>query len=142
MERPVKKSAAALKNSEYDISEKLWRRVYKDCQVAFDCNRYVVPYEYVGKDVLLKVHDEELRIFHDDQLLATYKIPKDKGQTLGIELYDRLKKDKNQLRRKYRKPFFKKAWATRGLLSDRMDIEVKNRPLSEYENLLKGGTHA
>jgi transposase len=135
-------SLGSLPHSEYDISEKLWRKVYKDCQVAFDCNRYVVPYEYVGKDVLLKVHDEELRIFHDDQLLATYKIPKDKGQTLGIELYDRLKKDKDQLRRKYRKPFFKKAWATRGLLSDRMDIEVKNRPLSEYENLLKGGTHA
>ncbi len=128
--------------SIYDISEKLWRKVYKDCQVAFDCNRYVVPHEYVGKRVLLKIRDEELRIFYDDQLLVTYKIPEDKGQMLGIELYERLKKDKDQIRRKYRKPFFRKAWATRGLVGDRMEIEVKNRPLSEYENLLKGGSHA
>jgi transposase len=126
----------------YDISEKLWRKVYKDCQVAFDCNRYVVPHEYVGRDVLLKINDGELRIFHDDKLLVTYKIPEGKGQTLGIELYERLKKDKDQIRRKYRKPFFKKARATRGLISDRMSIEVRQRPLSEYQDLLDGGPHA
>jgi transposase len=126
----------------YDISEKLWRNVYKDCQVAFDCNRYVVPHEYVGKDVLLKINDGELRIFYDDKLLVTYKIPEGKGQTLGAELYERLKKDRDQIKRKYRKPFFKKAWATRGLLSGRMDIEVRNRPLSEYQDLLDGGPHA
>jgi len=67
----------------YDISEKLWRNVYKDCQVAFDCNRYVVPHEYVGKDVLLKINDGELRIFYDDQLLVTYKIPEGKGKLWG-----------------------------------------------------------
>ena len=132
----------SLPPNTYDISEKLWRTVYKDCQVAFDCNRYVVPHEYVGKDVLLKVSDGELWIFYDDKLLATYKIPENKGQTLGTELYERLKKDKDQIRRKYRKPFFKKAWATRGLLSDRMHIEVKDRPLSDYEDLLKGGPDA
>ena len=126
----------------YDISEKLWRNVYKDCQVAFDCNRYVVPHEYVGRDVLLKINGGELRIFYDDKLLVTYKIPEGKGQTLGTELYERLRKDKDQIKRKYRKPFFKKAWATRGLASDRMNIEVRHRPLSEYENLLKGGGHA
>jgi len=128
--------------NSYDISEKLWRKVYKDCQVAFDCNRYVVPHEYVGRDVLLKINDGELRIFHDDKLLVTYKVPEGKGQTLGIELYERLRKDKDQIKRKYRKPFFKKAWATRGLLSGRMDIEVRNRPLSEYQDLLDGGPHA
>jgi len=126
----------------YDISEKLWRNVYKDCQVAFDCNRYVVPHEYVGRDVLLKINGGELRIFYDDKLLVTYKIPEGKGQTLGAELYERLRKDKDQIKRKYRKPFFKKAWATRGLASDRINIEVRHRPLSEYENLLKGGGHA
>lgn len=126
----------------YDISEKLWRKVYKDCQVAYDCNRYVVPHEYVGRDVLLKINDGELKIFHDDKLLVTYKIPEGKGQTLGTELYERLKKDKDQMKRKYRKPFFKKARATRGLVSDHMSIEVRHRPLSEYENLLKGGPHA
>ena len=131
-----------LSSIAYDISEKLWRKVYKDCQVAFDCNRYVVPHEYVGRDVLLKIHDGELRIFHDDKLLVTYKISEGKGQTLGAELYERLKKDKDQIKRKYRKQFFKKARATRGLIGDRMSIEVRHRPLSEYQDLLDGGPHA
>lgn len=129
----------ALPLSEYDISEKFWRKVYKDCQVAFDCNRYIVPHEYVNKKVLLKVNDDELRIFYDDKIIVCYKIPDEKGQTLGWELYERLKRDKDQIRRKYRKPFFKKARATRGLLTNRMQIEVMKRPLSDYENLLKGG---
>ena len=126
----------------YDISEKCYRKVYKDCQISFDGNRYVVPHEYVGKGVLLKIKDGQLRIFYDDKLIATYQIPKDKGQTLGWELYDRLRKDKEQLRRKYRKPFYKKAWATRGLVNGRLDVEVMQRPLSVYEKLLEGGHDA
>ena len=127
-----------LPQGEYDISEKLWRKVYKDCQVAFDCNRYIVPHEYVGQNVLLKIKDDNLRIFFDEKLIAEYKIPEDKGHTLGWELYDRLRQDKDQLRRKYRRPF-KKIKPTRDLLKNRMQIEVMERPLSEYESLIKGG---
>ena len=117
----------------YDVSEKCYRKVYKDCQISFDGNRYVVPHEYVGKKVLLKIKDGQLRIFYDDKLIAFYDIPEDKGQTLGLELYERLKKDRDQLRRKYRKPFFKKAWATRGLATSRLGVDVMKRPLSMYD---------
>lgn len=120
--------------NDYDISEKYIRKVHKDCQLSFNGNRYVVPHEYADKTVLLKIIDGEIRIFYDDNLIATYPIPEDKGQTLGHpEFYQRLRQDKDQLRRKYRKPFLKKARATRGLIREKLKIEVERRPLSSYD---------
>ena len=120
--------------SVYDISEKQIRKVQKDCQLSFNGNRYVVPHEYAGKTVLLKFIDDTLRIFYDDKLIATYQIPEEKGRMLGHpEFYQRLKEDKDQLRRKYRKPFLKKARATRGLVKEKLRIEVVRRPLSSYD---------
>lgn len=118
----------------YDISEKYIRKVHKDCQLSFNGNRYVVPHQYVGKTVLLKVIDGNIRIFFDDKLIASYPIPEDKGRMLGHpEFYQRLRQDKDQLRRKYRKPFLKKARATRGLVKEKLRIEVAQRPLSSYD---------
>jgi len=129
-ERP---SLGLLPLSVYDISEKYHRKVYKDCQLSFSGNRYVVPHEYARKTVLLKIRDGIVRIFFDDILIAVYQVPDTKGQTLAHpEFYQRLKEDHDQLRRKYRKPFCKKAWATRGLDTRRLGVEVARRSLSEY----------
>lgn len=129
-ERP---SLGLLPTDVYDVSEKCYRKVYKDCQISFDGNRYIVPHEYVGKTVLLKIKDGQLRIFFDDKIIASYDIPQGKGKTLGWELYERLRKDQDQLRRKYRKPFLKKAWATRGLVTCRLGVEVMRHSLSIYD---------
>ena len=132
-------SLGLLPFSPYDIAEKCYRKVYKDCQLSFNGNRYVVPHEYAGKKVLLKISDGVLRIFYDDQLIAVYQIPEDRGQTLAHpQFYQRLKEDREQIRRKYRKPFFKKARATRGLLDHCLEVEVMNRPLSVYDALIEG----
>ena len=123
----------------YDISEKYIRKVHKDCQLSFNGNRYIVPHEYAGKTVLLKFVDGKIQIFYDDKLIATYEIPEDKGRTLGHpQFYQRLKEDKDQLRRKYRKPFLKKARATRGLVKEKLKIEVVKRPLSSYDKATWG----
>jgi len=123
--------------SPYDISEKCYRKVHKDCQLSFDGNRYVVPHEYARKTVLLKISDGILRIFFDDKLIAVYQVPEDKGQTLAHpQFYQRLKEDRDQLRRKYRKPFFKKAWATRSLDTHRLGVDVMKRSLSVYDSAI------
>ena len=135
-ERFVKERGALglLPLSPYDISEKCYRKVHKDCQLCFGGNRYVVPHEYARKTVLLKINDGILRIFFDDTLIAVYQIPESKGQTLAHpQFYQRLKEDRDQLRRKYRKPFFKKAWATRGLETHRLGVDVMKRSLSVYD---------
>jgi hypothetical protein len=128
--------------SPYDISEKCYRKVHKDCQLCFEGNRYVVPHEYARKIVLLKISDGIVRIFFDDKLIAVYQIPEGKNQTLAHpQFYQRLKEDRDQLRRKYRKPFFKKAWATRSLDSHRLGVDVMKRSLSAYDQMIPEVTH-
>ena len=122
-----------LPRSPFDVSERVSRKVYKDCQIAFDGNRYVVPHEYVGKKVLLKVRDGVVRVFDDDRMVTAYRIPEGKGQTLAHpQFYRRLRADQEQLRRKYRKPFGK-IKATGGLLKHSLHVEVMARPLSDYD---------
>jgi len=120
----------------YDISERVYRKVYKDCQLSFGGNRYVVPHECAGTKVLLKVRDGIVRIFHDERMVALYRIPEEKGKTLAHPgFYRRLREDHDQIKRKYRN-LFGKAKATRGLLKDGLQVEVARRPLSVYETLL------
>lgn len=128
-----------LPNRPYDTSEKATRKVYKDCQISFDGNRYLVPHKYVGKKVLLKVKNGIIRIYHDERLLVVYRIPEGKGTLVADpRFYAALKKDKDQWKRKY-KVFKRKAKATRGLLKHGLLHEkVQRRPLSVYEKLAGG----
>ncbi len=122
-----------LPHRPYDISEKAYRKVYKDCQLSFGANRYVVPHECVGRKVLLRIRAGIIRVFDDDQMVAVYNIPPEKGQVIANpKFYQRLKKDKEQLRKKYRKPYGK-AKATRGLVKHGLGYEVVRRSLSEYD---------
>jgi hypothetical protein len=44
-----------LPTRRYDTAIKVYRKVYKDCQVAYGGNRYIVPPKVVGKRILLKI---------------------------------------------------------------------------------------
>jgi len=122
----------------YDTSEKVTRKVYKDCQVSFDGNRYVVPHSLAGRTVLLKIKNGTLRVYNDDELCAAYLIPPGKGSLQAHpEFYEALRKDQEQLQRKYRIPTGK-GKATRGLLKDGLSHEiVQRRPLSAYDTILE-----
>lgn len=127
----------ALPNRPYDTSEKVFRPVYKDCQFSFGGNRYVVPHTMVGKPVLLKIKNGTLRVYNDDTLVAEYEIPETKGQLMSHpRFYEALKKDKEQMQRKYRAPLGK-GKATRGLVKNGLVHElVQRRPLAAYDALL------
>lgn len=133
-----KEHLGCLPRGPYDISEKARRKVYKDCQLSFGANRYVVPHEHVGRKVLLKIRAGIMRVFDDDQMIAVYKIPHGKGQVISNpKFYQRLKQDQEQLRRKYRKPYGK-AKATIGLVKNGLQYEVMKRNLSIYDELITG----
>ncbi len=126
-----------LPTSDYDTAIKVFRKVYKDCQVAYNANRYIVPHHVVGKRILLKIKDGTIRFFHDDELLATYQEPCGKHQLVGNRLfYEQLKRDQAQRRRKYGRH---KGAATRGLTNESLFPQVMYRPLADYERLAKGG---
>lgn len=122
---------------EYDTSLKIFRKVYKDCQLSYNGNRYKVPHEVVTKKVMLKVKGDTIRIYYDQDLLATYQEPPGKGQVIGDpRIYERLKRDQAQLSRKYGQS---KGKATRGLSSGSLFPQVALRPLTEYEQFAAGG---
>jgi transposase len=123
--------------SDYDTSTKVFRKVYRDCQLSYNGNRYVAPHHAVGKRVMLKVKHGTIRIFHDQDLLATYQEPQGKHNLVSDpRFYEDLKRDKEQLRRKYGKS---KGRATRGLVNGSLWVNVAARPLAEYDKYARGG---
>jgi len=59
----------------FDTSWRVYRTVNKDCAVRFESNSFVVPHTLVGKGLVLRVKDKCMRIFENDRLVVTYKIP-------------------------------------------------------------------
>ena len=122
---------------DYDTSLKVFRKVYKDCQLSYNGNRYVVPYHVVGKKVMLKIKGTLIRIYHDQELLASYHEPETKNHLLSDpQFYAQLKAAKEQGEQKYA---HHKGKATRGLLNNSLYLEVALRPLAEYEHYALGG---
>lgn len=122
---------------EYDTSLKVVRKVYKDCQISYNGNRYVVPHHVVGKKVLLKIKAGTIRVYDDQDLLVTYQESQAPGSTIGQPgLYEKLLQDIAQRRRKYQRG---KGKATQGLTTGSLFPQVVYRPLADYERLVSGG---
>ncbi len=122
---------------DYDTALKAFRKVYKDCLLSYNGNRYRVPHRFVGKTVLLKAKDDVLKIYYDQELLAHYRIPADKHQLVSDSRFEeQLRQDRDQLRRKYGRH---KGKATRGLTHASLYSHVFYRPLSDYEPYAQGG---
>lgn len=122
---------------DYDTSVKVFRKVYKDCLLSYNGNRYGAPYHVVGKRVMIKIKGNLIRIYHDQELLVTYLEPETKNHMISDpQIYEQLKRDKEQLSRKYGKH---KGKATRGLINDSLYADVIYRPLSEYDRYAQGG---
>ena len=119
--------------SDYDTSLKFFRKVYKDCLLSYGGNRYYVPPQAVGRRVMLKVKGDQLRIYHDDQLLAFYEVSNTKGAVIGIP---RVKSTPREQMPRYGHD---KGHATRGLVTGTLYPEVHKRPLAEYEHFAQGG---
>ena len=55
-----------------DVSEKLYRKVHKDCTISVDGSRYEVAHTLVGKKIIVRMKDRLLRVFNDDVLVASF----------------------------------------------------------------------
>lgn len=131
------KRLGSLPRTPYDTSLKVYRKVYKDCRVSYNCNLYVLPAKAVGKRILLKIKNGVIRFYDDDTLLAAYDEPTGRDHVIGADLiYDELKKDRDQWRKKYG---HQKGKATQGLIKGSLFPQVEHRPLSFYENFSQGG---
>lgn len=117
----------------YDTSLKIFRPVYKECQLSSKGNRYLIPHRFAGKKVMLKIKGKIIRIFHDHDLIASYEEPAAKHAVVGDPaIYRLLSQDKEQIKRKYGR---QKGRATKSLVTRTLYPEVEIRPLEEYERL-------
>jgi hypothetical protein len=128
----------ALLSTDYDTSVKVVRKVYKDCQISYNANRYVVPHQRVGHKVLLKIKHGIIRIYDDQTLLASYPEAQGHHQVVGNRLfYEQLQRDRELTARKYIKG--KGKATTRGLATGSLFPQVEQRSLAEYERFANGG---
>jgi transposase len=56
----------------YTIQERVVRQVSRDCMVAFETNRYSVPFRYAGKQVDVQAVDDRIHVYHDGQLVVSH----------------------------------------------------------------------
>lgn len=124
-------------STDYDTSLKIFRKVYKDCQISYSGNHYIIPHQAVGKKIMLKIKNGIIRFYNDQKLLVTYEESEGRGSTVGhSRFYEELKNDKEQRSRKYSQG---KGKATRGLTNSSLYVDVSIRPLSEYESIAEKG---
>jgi transposase len=97
-----KPALGALPGTVFDTSYQVFRPVRKDCTVHFGTNRYMVPHTLVGENLVLRVKNRVIRIYHDSTHIVTYCIPEQKGQFLFEQRFiDALRNDREMNRIKY-----------------------------------------
>jgi transposase len=134
-ERPV---LGALPPSAFDTSYRLFRTVHKDCIVYFDGNRYMAPHQLAGKQVVLRVKDGRVRIFHDNDLAAAYAVPQGKGNLVADpRLVEALQNDRINAQRKYAAQDRLKGRArlTISPVIPRFALDVETRSMAVYARL-------
>lgn len=122
----------------FDTSYRVYRKVYKDCTVRFECNSYVVAHTLVGKRLILRVKGGTMRIFDNDRLVITYDIPNGKGNLIQDKrFYEALSKDRQMNKRKYSHGRRSKGRAkhTTSPLKPLYDMDVEVRPLAIYDTV-------
>ena len=127
----------------FDTSYRVYRNVYKDCTVRFECNSYVVAHTLVGKKLLLRVKNKDMRIFNDDLLVVRYQIPEGKGHLVQDKrFYKALRKDKEMNARKYSHAKLHKgrAKSTISPLKALYDMDVEVRSTHIYDTASGVGT--
>jgi len=69
-----------VRKEEYDICELELRKVHKDCYFSYGRNYYSVPQIYADKAVQVKVYADCLKVIDKRQVVAEYRICRQKRQ--------------------------------------------------------------
>lgn len=74
----------ALPSATYEITRWCKTRLYKDCHIRFEKNRYSAPHHYYAHELWLKVSPTLVMIFNNHQLVATHPKLHGEGQVSTI----------------------------------------------------------
>jgi len=121
-----------------DVSERLYRKVQKDCTISVEGVLYEVPHTLVGKKIVVRLKDKVLRVFDGNVLMCIHAQSEAKGRLVQLPgLRDAIRADREMNARKWNR-FRKtsgKARATIGPLAGRYHVEVESRPLDVYAQI-------
>ena len=133
----------ALPPKPCDVSERLYRKVHKDCTISVDGSCYEVPHTLVGKRIVVRLKDGTLRVFDGDKLMAMLEQSKVKGALVKLPgLREAILGDRKMNARKYDHRRRGKAKATRSPIAGRHFVEVQRRPLDIYAAIGGGVSYA
>jgi transposase len=65
---------------DFNLSKVGTRKVYHDCHIFINQNYYSVPYEYVGKEVEIEIGNHLVKIYYNQQIIATHIEKQGKGE--------------------------------------------------------------
>lgn len=71
-EAEEKRKLMDLPNTDFNLGKVGQRKVYHDCHIYVEYNYYSVPFKYVGQEVEVNIDDKLVRIYYDNQLIATH----------------------------------------------------------------------
>jgi transposase len=86
-EKDEKNKLIPLPNEEFQNPQVGTRKVYHDCHIYVNHSYYSVPFEYVGKNVEIKLAGGILRIYHNHKEIALHQELKEKGGFRTIEYH-------------------------------------------------------
>lgn len=75
-----RKYLLSLPLQEFNLAQVGTRKVYHDCHVYIKHNYYSVPYQYVGKEVEIEIENNLVKIYSNQQLIATHVVKMGKGE--------------------------------------------------------------
>ena len=123
---------------ECDVSERLYRKVAKDCTFSVEGILYEAPHTLVGKKIVIRKQDGVLRIYDGDTLVAIHAESKIKGTLVRLAgLREAIRADRKMNARKW-SDFKKgkgKAKATISPLAGKYFVEVQSRSLDIYRRI-------
>lgn len=126
----------ALPPSPCDVSERLYRKVHKDCTISVDGSCYEVPHTLVGKRIVVRIKEGSLRVFDGDVLMAVHVQSSDKGILVRRPgLREAILADRRMNARKYGHRERGKAKATISPRIGKYLVDVERRPLSVYARI-------
>jgi transposase len=128
-----------------DVSERLYRKVAKDCRISVEGSLYEVPHTLVGKKIVVRLKDKVLRVFDGDALAVTHAQSEEKGRVVELPgLREAIRADYEMNARKWNR-FRKgkgKAKATISPLAGKYHVEVQSCPLDVYREIGGEVAHA
>lgn len=115
---------------DFDLAAYHQRRVSADCMVSYQSNFYSVPWQLVGRDVLLRITNDQLQVYWQGQKITQHRLVKDRR-------FKRIERPEHF----QGLPGRNTGRSRKSSVTVFSPPEVEQRPLDFYESLVKEGAH-